>query len=233
MAAKQAAAKATATKVSREQAAKKSPASAQTAFTKPLATKAAVASPAKPVAVATFTLKQLAAEIAEREQIATREAQTILTGLVGLLVEHLKSGDRLRIGGLGILEVQERPERTGRNPATGEPITIKASKTISFRPAKGLKEAIMPPVPVATVGSHASPESARILPDRTAGSGCCGLPTAAPIGKAAMTGADRRAQTCEPADSGLRLSATLVQCFQNPLINQSTLSCILSGMSPG
>ena len=107
---------------------RESPASAQTAFTKPLATKAAVASPTKPVAVATFTLKQLAAEIAEREQIATREAQTILTGLVGLLVEHLKSGDRLRIGGLGILEVQERPERTGRNPATGEPITIKASK---------------------------------------------------------------------------------------------------------
>ena len=89
-----------------------------------------------------MTLKQLAAEIAENQQIAKREAETILTGLVGLLVDHLKSGDRLRIGGLGILEVKDRPERTGRNPATGEPITIKASKKIAFRPAKELKEAI-------------------------------------------------------------------------------------------
>ena len=57
-------------------------------------------------------------------------------------MQHLKSGDRLRIGGLGILEVKSRPERNGRNPATGEPITIKASKKIAFRPAKELKAAI-------------------------------------------------------------------------------------------
>ena len=142
MAAKQAAAQATPAKVSKAPAAKKSPTSAQTAFTNPSASKAAVAPPTKPAAGATVTLKQLAAEIAEREQIAKREAETILTDLVGLLVDHLKSGDRLRIGGLGILEVKDRPERTGRNPATGEAITIKASRKIAFRPAKELKEAI-------------------------------------------------------------------------------------------
>ena len=87
-------------------------------------------------------MKQLAAEIAEHQQIEKREADAILTGLVGILVQHLKSGDRLRIGGLGILEVKDRPERAGRNPATGEAITIKASKKIAFRPAKELKEAI-------------------------------------------------------------------------------------------
>ena len=91
---------------------------------------------------ATISLKQLSAELAEHQQIAKREAETILTGLVGLLVDHLNSGDRLRIGGLGTLEVKDRPERTGRNPATGEPITIKASKKIAFRPAKELKAAI-------------------------------------------------------------------------------------------
>jgi len=141
MAVQQAAAKATPAKLSKVPAARKSPASPQTALTKPPATKAA-APPTKPVAAATFTLKQIAAEIAEREQIAKREAETILTGLVGLMVDHLKSGDRLRISGLGILELKDRPERTGRNPATGEPITIKASKKIAFRPAKELKEAI-------------------------------------------------------------------------------------------
>jgi DNA-binding protein HU-beta len=115
--------------------------SSKAALAKPAASKVAAAPP-KPAGAATVTLKQLAAEIAENQQIAKREAETILTGLVGLLVDHLKSGDRLRIGGLGILEVKDRPERTGRNPATGEPITIKASKKIAFRPAKELKEAI-------------------------------------------------------------------------------------------
>jgi DNA-binding protein HU-beta len=92
--------------------------------------------------VATITLKHLAVEIAEQQQIGKREADAILTGLVGLLVQHLQSGDRLRIGGLGILEVKIRPERTGRNPATGAAITIKASKKIAFRAAKELKDAI-------------------------------------------------------------------------------------------
>ena len=98
--------------------------------------------PAKPTPVATLTLKQLAAEVAGQQQIEKRDAEEILSGLVGILVQHLKSGDRLRLNGLGILEVKDRPERAGRNPATGEAITIKASKKIAFRPAKELKEAI-------------------------------------------------------------------------------------------
>jgi DNA-binding protein HU-beta len=141
MPAKQPTAKAPPPKVSKAPAAKTSSTSSKAALAKPAASKVAAAPP-KPVAAATVTLKQLAAEVAEHQQIAKREAETILTGLVGLLVDHLKSGDRLRIGGLGILEVKDRPERTGRNPATGEPITIKASKKIAFRPAKELKEAI-------------------------------------------------------------------------------------------
>ena len=59
-----------------------------------------------------------------------------------MLVQHLKDGDRLRIGGLGMLEVKDRPARMGRNPGTGEAIQIKASRKIAFRPAKELKEAI-------------------------------------------------------------------------------------------
>jgi len=138
---KQPTAKAAPFKVSKAPAAKNPATSSKAALAKPAASKVAAAAP-KPAAAATVTLKQLAAEIAEHQQIAKREAETLLTGLVGLLVDHLKSGDRLRIGGLGILEVKDRPERTGRNPATGEPITIKASKKIAFRPAKELKEAI-------------------------------------------------------------------------------------------
>ena len=51
-------------------------------------------------------------------------------------------GDTVRIGGLGILQVKKRAARMGRNPATGEPIKIKASKKVAFRVAKDLKDAI-------------------------------------------------------------------------------------------
>jgi DNA-binding protein HU-beta len=61
---------------------------------------------------------------------------------VDLIVKHLKKGDRIRIGGLGILVVRRRAARMGRNPATGEAIKIKASKKVAFRAAKDLKEAI-------------------------------------------------------------------------------------------
>ena len=65
-----------------------------------------------------------------------------LGDLVGLVTKHLKKGDRIRIGGLGILQVRKRAARMGRNPATGEPIQIKASKKVAFRAAKELKEAV-------------------------------------------------------------------------------------------
>jgi DNA-binding protein HU-beta len=58
------------------------------------------------------------------------------------MTARLKQGDRIRMSGLGILEVKARAARMGRNPATGEAIQIKASKKVGFRPAKELKEAI-------------------------------------------------------------------------------------------
>ena len=118
---------------------------AKTAPAKP-AGKAAAAPPpapaAKAVAAATVTLKQVAAQLADAHALPKSQAETLATSLIGVLVKHLKAGDRLRIGGLGILEVKNRPARTGRNPATGATIQIAASKKIAFRPAKELKEAI-------------------------------------------------------------------------------------------
>jgi DNA-binding protein HU-beta len=62
--------------------------------------------------------------------------------LVGRITKHLKKGERIRIVGLGILQVRKRAARLGRNPAIGEMIKIKASKKVAFRPAKDLKDAI-------------------------------------------------------------------------------------------
>jgi DNA-binding protein HU-beta len=90
----------------------------------------------------TVTLKHLAAALAEGHEVPKKQAETILNDLVGLLVKHLKKGERIRIAGLGILQVRKRAARMGRNPATGEPIKIKASKKVAFRAAKDLKEAV-------------------------------------------------------------------------------------------
>jgi DNA-binding protein HU-beta len=66
----------------------------------------------------------------------------MLMGMVGEIAKHLKKGRRIRINGLGIIQVRKRPARMGRNPATGEAIKIKASKKVAFRAAKDLKGAI-------------------------------------------------------------------------------------------
>jgi DNA-binding protein HU-beta len=98
--------------------------------------------PGKTPAPPTVTLKHLAAALAEAHEMSKKQAEEVLGDFVENIVKHLKKGERIRIGGLGILQVRKRPARAGRNPATGEPIQIKASKKVSFRPAKELKEAI-------------------------------------------------------------------------------------------
>jgi DNA-binding protein HU-beta len=111
----------------------------------PAAKKAAASSkaaPAKAVAQATVTLKHLAAALADSHDLAKRQAEAVLGDLVTLATKHLKKGDKIRLTGLGILQVRSRAARMGRNPATGEAIKIKASKKIAFRPAKELKEAV-------------------------------------------------------------------------------------------
>jgi DNA-binding protein HU-beta len=88
------------------------------------------------------TLKHLAAALAEEHQLTKRAGAAILADLVGIITKHLKKGERVRIAGLGILQVRKRAARMGRNPATGEANKIKASKKVAFRAAKDLKMAV-------------------------------------------------------------------------------------------
>jgi DNA-binding protein HU-beta len=102
-----------------------------------MAAKANSGSKSRPV-----TLKHLAAALAEDHQMSKRQGEALLTELIGLITKHLKKGERIRLAGLGILQVRKRAARMGRNPATGEAIKIKASKKVAFRPSKELKLAI-------------------------------------------------------------------------------------------
>src|SRR5258708_5231230 len=97
---------------------------------------------AKTAAGATVTLKQIAAGLAASHEMSKKQAESVLDELVTVTSSHLKKGDKVRLTGLGILQVRARAARMGCNPATGEAIKIKASKKIAFRPAKELKESV-------------------------------------------------------------------------------------------
>ena len=122
--------------------AKPKPARKLMAIAKKVAKPAKKAAPAKSAVQATITLKHLAAALADSHDIAKKQAEAVLGDLVTLTTRHLKRGDKIRLTGLGILQVRKRAARMGRNPATGETIKIKASKKVAFRPARELKEAV-------------------------------------------------------------------------------------------
>jgi len=88
------------------------------------------------------TLKHLAAGLAAEHDMAKKQSETILSDFIGMIVKHLKKGDRVRIAGFGILQVRKRAARMGRNPATRQPMKIKAGRKVAFRAAKELKEAV-------------------------------------------------------------------------------------------
>ncbi|HXX25439.1 MAG TPA: HU family DNA-binding protein [Pseudolabrys sp.] len=98
-----------------------------------------VAAPTKSKPV---TTRHLAAALAEQHQLSKKQGLEMLEELVAMITKHLKKGERVKIAGLGILVVRKRAARMGRNPATGEPIQIKASKKVAFRASKELKMAI-------------------------------------------------------------------------------------------
>ena len=89
-----------------------------------------------------ITSKHLADALAAEHSLTKKQGHEMMADLVGMITKHLKKGERVKIAGLGILQVRNRAARMGRNPATGEPIQIKASKKVAFRATKELKEAV-------------------------------------------------------------------------------------------
>jgi len=100
-----------------------------------------MATAAKPT-VPAITTKHLAFELAEHLQLSKAPTLAILEDLIEMITAHLKKGERVKLVGLGILQVRNRAARMGRHPITGEPIQIKASKKVAFRASKELREAV-------------------------------------------------------------------------------------------
>ncbi len=114
---------------------------ATTAGAPKAAPKAAATTAPKPK-VETISTRQLAAQLAEKNEMSNKAANAFIDDMAAFITKHLKKGARIRLNGLGILQVRKRAARMGRNPATGEAIKIKASKKVNFRASKELKEAV-------------------------------------------------------------------------------------------
>lgn len=85
---------------------------------------------------------ELIDQIAEASGISKAAAGKAVDAFAAAVTAALKNGDMVTLVGFGSFYVGERAARSGRNPATGDPIDIKAAKLPKFRPGKNLKDAV-------------------------------------------------------------------------------------------
>ena len=85
---------------------------------------------------------ELFAAVAEKAEISKKDAEKAVKAFTDAVAEELAKGGKVQLVGFGNFEVSERPAREGRNPRTGETMTIAASKTPKFKPGKALKDEI-------------------------------------------------------------------------------------------
>ncbi len=89
-----------------------------------------------------MTKAELISKMAEKAGISKANAEKALNAFMETVKEALASGDKISLVGFGTFTVAERAAREGRNPQTGEKITIPACKVVKFKPGNNLKEAV-------------------------------------------------------------------------------------------
>ncbi len=82
-------------------------------------------------------------EVAAKTGMTKKDVDKIVNAFFSSVEDALKSGDKVQLIGFGTFEVRDRQERKGRNPQTGEEITIAATKVPAFKAGKALKEAVI------------------------------------------------------------------------------------------
>ena len=85
---------------------------------------------------------ELIQAIADEAELSKHDAAEFVDAFISVVTQELKDGNDVTLVGFGVFNVSERAERQGRNPQTGETLTIPATKKPRFRPGKPLKEAV-------------------------------------------------------------------------------------------
>lgn len=83
---------------------------------------------------------ELIEAVAASADLPKASATRAVEAVVDAITAALKNGDQVSLVGFGTFAVKARPARAGRNPKTGESITIAAAKVPAFKPGKGLKD---------------------------------------------------------------------------------------------
>ena len=85
---------------------------------------------------------ELVAAMAEKTQLSKKDADLALKSFIDVVSEEMQKGEKVQLVGFGTFEVSERAAREGRNPKTGETMTISASKSPKFKAGKALKDLV-------------------------------------------------------------------------------------------
>jgi DNA-binding protein HU-beta len=93
-----------------------------------------------------MTKSELISQVAADTGVSKVDIQKVVESVISTIIKSLKKEPRFPVFGLGIFEVVKRPKRKGRNPRTGEPLTVKAHKAVKFKAAKVFKDAVNNPV---------------------------------------------------------------------------------------
>ena len=86
--------------------------------------------------------KELVSEIATRLEMTKVDAEAMLDGFCAVLADLVAEGNDVTLPGVGKIEIRERGQRNGMNPATGEAMVISAHKAVGFKACKALKDAV-------------------------------------------------------------------------------------------
>jgi len=99
-----------------------------------------------------MTKSDLIERLAAKAELTRPRAEELVDFLLNDVTEALRRGEKVNISGFGTFTVSNRKARTGRNPKSGEPIEIPASRSAKFKPGKTLKEALGDSTPEASPG---------------------------------------------------------------------------------
>lgn len=89
-----------------------------------------------------MTKSELISAVAEKSGLTKKNTDAAIQAFVDVVIEEMKNGGKIQLVGFGTFEVSERPAREGRNPRTGESMTVPATKTVKFKAGKALKDQV-------------------------------------------------------------------------------------------
>lgn len=132
-------AKAAKKKAAPKKAAKKSPAKKATKKVAAVATRSIKVTAPAGKAITAGALMQI---VADQNDMSRAEAKKFVESYIDIVKAHVLKGVKVKLGDLGMVMIRHRKARMGRNPQTGEPVKIKASKKLAFRQSAAMKASI-------------------------------------------------------------------------------------------